>query len=94
MCAQMRSVIEAAEPALKIKEISLQQAAPEAAVAVRLWVDTLNAHRIAAHLEWRAPQGAWQKGQVLSMNVMDTRLNDAMVTRFLGTLWAQSKIDF
>lgn len=94
LCSQLRSVIEASEPDLKITEISPEEAAPASAAAVRLWVEALNETRISAHLEWHGPDGAWQKGQSVSMDVMDARLNDAMLARFLGSLWTQSKIDF
>jgi len=89
----MHAVISDAAPSHTVEDRPLTTEAPETATAVRLHVDLLKADRISAHLEWRLPGAQWTMGETLSMDVMDAQLSDAMIERFLGSLWARSGIN-
>lgn len=92
VCAQMRGVMAEAAPNRRIEEVAFATAPEAQQPLVRLYLDKMAPDRISAHLEWHLPDSGWQTGEMLSMDVMDARLNDAMISRFLASLWTRSGI--
>lgn len=86
ICAQLRDTIA---EALNGQEVVVQAAdtLPEDRLAVRLHVEALTATGMSAHLEWRVPGALWQRGETMSLSVMDRELSAPMTGRFMKTLW-------
>lgn len=93
VCAQMRAQIVAAQPGFEVSLVPVE-ALPEDGFALRLHIEEIDAHGLSAHLEWRAPEGEWQRGESLSLAVMDAPLRAPLIARFLGDLWRRSAIVF
>lgn len=91
ICAQLRDTIAGA---LNGQEVALHaaDALPEDRLAVRLHVEALTATGMTAHLEWRVPGALWQRGETMSLSVMDRALSAPMTGRFMKTLWEGSNV--
>lgn len=91
ICAQLRDTIS---EALSGQEVVLHatDTLPEDRLAVRLHVEALTATGMSAHLEWRVPGALWQRGETMSLSVMDRELTAPMTGRFMKTLWNSSSV--